>query len=276
MGSKSSGRSQLINAQYWDQIAHEMKYDQAFDDILAEHYRISHLDLVRRWADVGESRLILKTDLFAEGLCPSRSFFWDILKQNHRVVGMDISNQIVTKAKSNALQYSPDSPGQYTSCDVKQLPFADNSFDLIISDSTLDHFHHKTEINTALSELSRILKPGGILIITLDNISNLTEPLFRLWIALGLSSFYIGSTYNIRELNHALEMAGLIVTDNTAFVHNPRFFAKAIISFLRKIHHSAFDRWIRKGLAFFDSFEKRKTKYLTAQFIAAKATKPRM
>jgi hypothetical protein len=56
-------------------------------------------------------------------------------------------------------------------------------------------------------------------------------------------------------------------------MHNPRFFTKAVITLIRKIAPQRFDGLIRKTLDFFDSLERRKTKYLTAQFIAAKAVK---
>ena len=46
----------------------------------------------------------------------------------------------------------------------------DNKFSLIISTSTLDHF---PEIDVALKELYRVLKPKGVIILTLHNKTNL-------------------------------------------------------------------------------------------------------
>lgn len=261
-------------AKYWGQVAKKKANGQDFDVLLAEQYRRIHLDLLARWADVKSSQIILKTDLFAEALCPSRAFLSDILKINSSVIGIDISAEITSRARMNTAQYAAGSPSEYITCDARQLPFASNSFDLIVSDSSLDHFRHKNEIVIALSELSRVLKPGGILIITMDNKGNLTEPFFRLWIFFGLAPFFIGKTYAIKELKQELVKAGLRVMDSTAIIHNPRFFTKIIITFLRNIKPAIFDHWIRRGLAFGDSLESRKTKYLTAQFIAAKAVKP--
>jgi len=45
--------------------------------------------------------------------------------------------------------------------DVHRLPFADNSIDMIISTSTLEHFYNPF---IALKEISRVLKPNGRLI----------------------------------------------------------------------------------------------------------------
>ena len=259
---------------YWGHFAGKMANGQHFDEALAEQYRRVHLNLVARWADATNSQTVLKTDLYAEALCPSRAFLWDILKRNSNVVGIDISAEITSRARTNTAQYAAGSSAEYITCDIRQLPFADNSFDLIISDSTLDHFTRKTEIVTALSELSRVLEPGGTLIITMDNKANLTEPLFRLWIRLGLAPFFIGETYSIRELKQALAKTGLCVKDSTAIIHNPRLVTKKVIALLRKVEPTRFNHLIRSLLNILDSLENRKIKYLTAQFIAVKAVKP--
>jgi SAM-dependent methyltransferase len=266
-------RGKHYEAEYWDQVANSMANGQEFDELLAEQYRRIHLNLLARWADLTTGQRILKTDLFAEALCPSRAFLWDMLKTNSNVIGIDISAELTYRAKTVATKCAPN-PAEYISCDIRQLPFASNSFDLIVSDSSVDHFLYKSDILAALSELSRVLKPGGTLIITMDNKNNLTEPLFRLWIHLGLSSFFIGRTYSIKELKQALTKTGLFVTDSTAVIHNPRFFTKVVIAFLRKVEPTRLNHWIRRGLVFLDSLENRKTKYLTAQFIVAKAVKP--
>ncbi len=262
------------NPKYWGQVALKMANEQGFDEARAEQYRQVHLNLLAKWADATTSQTVLKTDLFAEALCPSRAFLWDILKRNSNVIGIDISAEISSKAKKEAAHYAPNSLAEYITCDVRQLPFAGDSFELIVSDSTLDHFRHKSEIVTALSELARVLKPGGTLIITMDNKDNLTEPLFRLWIRFQLAPFFIGKTYSIRELKQALTKSGLCVLDSTAIIHNPRLVTKVIITLLRKIKPDRSRQYIRKGLAFLDSLENKRIKYLTAQFIAAKAVKP--
>ncbi|MEE9399120.1 MAG: class I SAM-dependent methyltransferase, partial [Dehalococcoidales bacterium] len=235
-------------AKYWDKVTKKAADGRDFDELLAEQYRRVHLNLLARWADVTTSQIILKTDLFAEALSPSRAFLWDMLKTHSNVIGIDVSGEITSWARTRAAQYAPNSSAKYINCDVRQLPFASNSFALIVSDSTLDHFRHKNEIITALSELSRVLKPGGTLIITMDNKDNLTEPLFRLWIYVGLSPIFRGKTYSIKELKQALAGVGLCVMDSTAIIHNPRFFARRTITFLRKVEPTRFNHWIRRGL----------------------------
>lgn len=47
--------------------------------------------------------------------------------------------------------------------DVQRLPFADHSFDIIMMTEVLEHI---PDIDRALLEISRILSPGGVLIVT--------------------------------------------------------------------------------------------------------------
>lgn len=58
-----------------------------------------------------------------------------------------------------------------------QLPFADNSFDVVIGGGTLEHVPNDGE---SLTELWRVLKPGGRLVLThLPNATSLSEWLSR-------------------------------------------------------------------------------------------------
>ena len=257
---------------YWDMIYKKEAKEEYPDELVEERYRLNHLNLLLKWANVKGSQLVLKTDLFGEATGSQRAFLWDMLQSNNNVVSTDISFAVVSGARERALQHAPGL-GHYVNCDLRELPFASNSFDLIVSDSSLDHFKHEVEILTALFELTRVLKRGGTLIITMDNKGNLTEPLFRLWIYFGLAPFFSGKTYSIKELIQALTRVKLCVMDVTAIVHYPRFFTKMTIRLLRKIMPSRLDRNIRRVLAFFDRLESTQTKYLTGLFIAAKAVK---
>ena len=45
--------------------------------------------------------------------------------------------------------------------DVRQLPYDNESFDVVISGLTMHHMSHGTDTNKAMSEMTRVLKPGG-------------------------------------------------------------------------------------------------------------------
>jgi SAM-dependent methyltransferase len=246
---------------------------QDFDILLANQYRSAHLNLINGWIDLSKKTSVLKTDLFAEAMCPTRSFFWGLLKLNPEITGMDISPEICLKAKQMSLTNCAAARPEFSACDLRYLPFENSSFDVVISDSTLDHYRDKKEIKAALKELVRVLKPGGALIVTMDNKTNITEPLFRLWIAVGLSPFYIGKTYSMKELKKAVEQLGLNIDDSQTLLHNPRFFTKLIISILRRAAPGKCEKWTIRLLNYFDSLGSKNTRFLTAQFIAVKAVK---
>ncbi|MBN1368464.1 MAG: methyltransferase domain-containing protein [Dehalococcoidales bacterium] len=262
------------NSSYWNGVAENTPKGQDYDDILAEHYRLSHLKLLSHWIDFSKPQNILKTDLFAEAMCPTRSFAWEILKTPSNFTGMDISSDICRIARETAAKIVPDKSPSFASCDLRKLPFADSSFDVIISDSSLDHYNNKAEIEIGINELVRILKPGGTLVITLDNKTNFTEPLFRLWIILKLAPYFIGKTYTMKELKYTLNKTGLKIENSCTLIHNPRFFTKVMIAAFRRFFPRRCEDWTKKRLAFYDTLGNKRTKYLTAQFIAVKASKP--
>lgn len=52
--------------------------------------------------------------------------------------------------------------------DSRQLEFENNSFDFVFSVSSIEHFGSKREIQKSINEMYRILKPGGICVITTE------------------------------------------------------------------------------------------------------------
>ncbi|MBA7701845.1 hypothetical protein ES703_110592 [subsurface metagenome] len=263
-------------AEHWDQVARGWSRKSYANELLAEHKRKTYLRLISRWADVANSQLILKTDLFAEAFGPEQ-FLFDLAPINNNIVAIDVSREIVAQAKSQARRYGVN-PGKYLCCDVKHLPFRSNSFDLIISDSTLDHFPSETDIITALKELGRVLRAGGTLILTLDNKGNLTYPpfiFFHLWMKLGLAPYFIGRTLSRTKLRHTLDEIGLDIEEMTAIFHypHPDGLVRWLERSLRGLGRGKLDNTIRRGLALCDRLEARRTRYLTGRYIAVKAVK---
>ncbi len=246
------------------------------NELLAEHKRKTYLGLIARWADVANAQSILKTDLFQEASGPEQ-FLFDLGQINGNVMGIDISKEIVGRARSRANAYGVDA-SKYLCCDVRYLPFRDSSISLIISDSTLDHFPREADIVIALKELGRALQPGGVLILTMDNKTNPTYPpyiVFRLWMRLGLSPYFIGRTLSSRKLRRNLEEIGFEVVESTAIFHypHPDAVVRGLEHSLRKLGRGKLDNAIRKFLALLDKLEGKKTRYLTGRYIAVKAVK---
>jgi SAM-dependent methyltransferase len=110
--------------------------------------------------------------------------------------------------------------------DVRALPFAGGAFDGVLSTSTLDHFDDPGDLTRSLAELRRVLRDGGVLVLTLDNARN---PLIRVRNALppgvarrtGLVPFAVGHTLDERAGRVALAQAGFTVEASTHVLHAP-------------------------------------------------------
>lgn len=260
----------------WERVAGEWSLRHAPNELLAEHKRQTHLRLVERWAPGIDGARILKTDLFEEAFGPDQ-FFFDLGARSGSAIGIDLCRDIVAQAKRRGKEHGIDST-KYLCCDVRRIPLHANSIDLIVSDSTLDHFAAEEEIVTSLAELGHALRVGGVLILTMDNKRCLTYPpyaLVRLWMRLGLAPYFIGKTFSPAELRRALERVGLEVDEMTAIFHypHPDCLVRLLERCLRRLSGGRLDNAIRVGLSLLDRLEGSRTRYLTGRYVAAKAVK---
>jgi SAM-dependent methyltransferase len=185
-------------------------------------------DLVEHWLPPVES--VLKTDLFDEAV--STGLYPALAARAGRVVGIDASEQVVEAAR---LRY-PEL--EATCADVRSLPLDDAELEAVVSNSTLDHFDEAEQIEVALRELARVLRPGGVLVLTLDNPLNPIvavtkalprQRLNRLWSRVGRTSarsglvpYYVGATLTPQRLRAALSSSGFEPQQLSAIVHFPR------------------------------------------------------
>jgi ubiquinone/menaquinone biosynthesis C-methylase UbiE len=77
-----------------------------------------------------------------------------------RLTGVDLSADMITAATHNLERFGGRAVA--VAGDVTSLPWADNSFDLIVSSLSL---HHWDEPEAAVPELARVLRPGGLIYI---------------------------------------------------------------------------------------------------------------
>lgn len=78
-----------------------------------------------------------------------------------RLTLTDLSAGMLEKVKENLGSILPGA--QYLACDAQRLPFPDASFDAALACHML---YHVPDISSALAEINRVLKPGGILYAT--------------------------------------------------------------------------------------------------------------
>lgn len=75
-----------------------------------------------------------------------------------RMVGLDLAAHMLEKAVRLAARAGLDGRGLWPQADGHDLPFADGTFDLVVSSLALHHWHDPLRI---LDEIARVLKPEG-------------------------------------------------------------------------------------------------------------------
>ena len=260
---------------YWDTIAQTWLTKPYRNQIFAEHKGKTYLNLLARWVNPTASQIILKTDLFDEAFYEEQYLFDTSWADS--TIGMDISIDIVTKAKKSAKLKKTDS-ANYICCDVTALPFKNNCFDYVISDSTLDHFQSEDMIVTSLKSIGRVLKYEGTLILILDNKTNITYPpyfLIQLWMKLGLAPYFIGRTFSLKQLHKILSSLDLTPVDSTAIFHypHPDILIRGCESIIHRICGARLNNFMRRLFTSLERLEKRRTRFITGRYIALKAIK---
>jgi SAM-dependent methyltransferase len=233
------------------------------DPIVAHQKQLVHLDWFRRNLPDEPVSVLLKTDLFEEAHGEDQLLFGLPLPPGLKI-GMDLSPSTTRQAAARE-----GAASGFLTADVRRLPLRKNSVDLVLSNSTLDHFDSADDIKTSIVELARVLKPGGRLLITLDNPHNpFYWSLRALSNRLGLS-FQLGQTLSRKRLLHLLEETGLEVLSTDWLLHNPRFVSTALFLGTRRLLGKHADPLVRAWLWMFALGGRLPTRGLSAVFIAA-------
>ncbi len=150
------------------------------------------------WLDDTRGYKVRKTHLEVLGLmsmrgkkvldagCGPGTYGIMLAQAGNEVIGIEISPGAVQVANQRAKEKGVDFTARVG--DLENLPFDDNTFDVCFCGWVLHHF---PDINKAVSELSRVLKPGGYITMVEPNESNLAVrfsrfiedlSLFRSWV----------------------------------------------------------------------------------------------
>jgi SAM-dependent methyltransferase len=240
------------------------------DPLAAAQKREVHLEWIKRSVPPGlRIQAVLKTDLFEEAYGRDELLF-SLPFDGSLKIGFDVSEATVGRAADRGR----GGGCRFINADVRRLPLTDKCVDIVLSNSTLDHFDTEREIEESLHELARVLKPGGILLVTLDNPRN---PLFMLlraavpWMGL---QFRLGKTLPLRKLLRIIDRTGLELQSTGWLIHNPRFLSTVLFLMLRRLFGRRAGPPIRWLLAAFSKLDSLPTRGLTGVFIAACARKP--
>jgi SAM-dependent methyltransferase len=259
---------------YWNAVGMDWQ-DRRPHRLWREFTDRQQIGLLRRWLGgrIGDANPLdlLKTDLFDE--VASRGVVPWLIERGVRVTGIDVAPAIVADAAAR-------NAGLIAAvADVRSLPFADASFDVVFSGSTLDHFESAADIQAALCELGRVLRPRGTLILTLDNPANpliwlRNGPLLGLFRRIGIVPYQVGATLGPRALERAVQAAGLDVVETTAVMHCPRAIAVAVAGPMERLSRAWQESFLRH-LQTWERLERWPTRWLTGHYVAIHAVAPR-
>jgi SAM-dependent methyltransferase len=235
-----------------------------FSDGLVQDWLIKHLPPAPVAA-------VLKTDLFEEAVGAG---IYPLLESiSRRVFAIDLSDPVCRRAA-----------GRYKGLfvlvsDVRQLALRPASFDVVVSISTLDHFEKQRHIQAALDQLFSALKPGGLLLVTLDNPANPVVRLrnampWRVLKRLGLAPYPSGATLGAEEFQKLLQRTGFQVLAATTLLHAPRLPAILLARVLSHLPGSGPSNLFSKCARMFEALRQSRGARFTGYYTAFQAQRP--
>jgi len=248
----------------WEILAQDNKNKPHIDPIFGKYKSEQFIAVVTRWGLPLNKKKILKTDLREEAFGDDEVLF-SLPVVGCEIYGIDISSTVVKAAA----QKGPFPSLKFITADVCKLPFPDEYFDIILSNSTLDHFTAHEDFITALSELKRVLKPSGRLIITLNNKHNINfRILLKLESLLQLKDYPV-QFFSMNDVRHACKEVGLAIEHVDSIIHIISPFNSIALCVRRIVPKHIADRIARMCVAFASVLGKsRWTKLFTGWFLA--------
>lgn len=145
------------SAAYWEQFGRH--------GTLADRVKFLDVDPLRPLFQ----RFLKPRALMLEGGCGRGQYVAYYTARGAKVIGLDFARDWLAKIHAEAPQL------KLCTGDVATLPFRDGTFDLYYSGGVVEHF--EAGADRALSEARRVLKPDGILLISVPYLSPLRKVL---------------------------------------------------------------------------------------------------
>jgi SAM-dependent methyltransferase len=217
----------------WDRIAGSVRDFSAAPSTL--YYRRCEMALLERSLGDLRGKRVLKLDLWNEAF-NTRILAW-MREQGAEVVGLDLSRVVAFRARKNARDErkagDPCSNGRALAllrADIRELPFATGSFDAVYTMGTIEHID---EYRQAISEVHRVLKPGGRAVIGVPHKWDLFLRPVMVWIldAFGQYLYAPEKAFSAGELRRDIERTGLRFVERTGILTLPGFLRMADLFF---------------------------------------------
>ena len=169
----NSDGDKAADARYWQQVQQQQYdklaelYQSHYSDQTSERYRRKFID------EPMLASVELKGKKVLEAMCGSGQTTGYLLEQGAEVTALDLSPDLVESFKQRW-------PGCKAHCaSIYQTGFTDQSFDVVVIVGGLHHLH--PDIDTAMVEVHRVLKPGGMFCVMEPHTGSLADKVRRLW-----------------------------------------------------------------------------------------------
>ncbi len=217
----------------WDRIAGSVSDFSAAPSTL--YYRRCEMSLLQRSLGDLRGKRVLKLDLWNEAF-NTRILAW-MREQGAEVVGLDLSRVVAFRARKNARDERQAGDARSNGhgpallrADIRELPFATGSFDAVYTMGTIEHID---EYRQAISEVHRVLKPGGRAVIGVPHKWDLFLRPVMVWIldAFGQYLYAPEKAFSAGELRRDIERTGLRFVERTGILTLPGFLRMADLFF---------------------------------------------
>ncbi|MFD3944840.1 class I SAM-dependent methyltransferase [Streptomyces sp. NPDC058579] len=139
-----------------------------FYDELADDYHLIYSDWdasIRRQGDALDALIGQDRAAVLDCSCGIGTQAIGLALRGHRVTGTDISPRAAARAAWEAARRSLSL--RTAAADMRRLPFAGGQFDTVVcADNSLPHLLTEQDVNAALADMRRVLRPGGRLLIS--------------------------------------------------------------------------------------------------------------
>jgi len=105
-----------------------------------------------------------------EVACGRGGFVSELMRGGAHVTGCDFSYSALRVARERLAGESGPAEARLIQGDAQKLPFACDTFDVVVSCETIEHV---PDAHAALGEMCRVARPGGKLFLTTPNYANL-------------------------------------------------------------------------------------------------------
>lgn len=188
---------------FWDKLS------PRYDEFVEKYWKIYKSLLDKIADDINAGSTVL------EVACGPGLVALEVAKKAKKVYGIDIAPLTIGEAKKKARKMGIKNV-EFSVEDAYALPFNSDMFDVAICNSSL---HNMMEPQKALSEMKRVLKPGGRLIATVVGIGESSKFKIAMTIFKFITKFPTFHKLNLNEFANMITESGFAVVDKEKIKH---------------------------------------------------------